>query len=118
MLVLLQGGGLLSRLGLRDDAIRSVIMARDIVPRAFSCDYALVAELLRSWGPSWRDHNCLSGGVDGEGAALLHTSCSLYVGSVDPHAGMRDVQLSLDTSASLGLSGVYQVLSKRSNNWD
>lgn len=66
LLLLRQGGSLLSRLGLRDDAIRSVMMARDIVPRVFCCDYSLVAEILRGWGPSWRDHTCLTGGVTGE----------------------------------------------------
>ena len=36
-------------------------MHRDIVPRAFACDYSPVAELLRRVGPSFRDHHCLSG---------------------------------------------------------
>eukprot|EP00882_Tetradesmus_deserticola_P021861 GHRQ01023674.1.p3 GENE.GHRQ01023674.1~~GHRQ01023674.1.p3 ORF type:complete len:102 (-),score=42.52 GHRQ01023674.1:419-724(-) len=62
---LLQGGTLLARLGLKEDIIRCVIATRDIVPRAFSCDYSPVAELLRSWGPSWRDHSCLAGGATG-----------------------------------------------------
>ncbi|KAF8067235.1 choline monooxygenase [Scenedesmus sp. PABB004] len=66
------GGDLLSRLGLPDDIIRGVVMTRDIVPRAFSCDYRLVAELLRSWGQSWREHSCLSGGASGEGRRQLY----------------------------------------------
>lgn len=53
--------GLLASQGLPPDAIRNVFMTRDIVPRAFSCDYSLVAELLRSWGPHWREHRCLNG---------------------------------------------------------
>lgn len=69
---LLQGTSLLSQLGLPDDIIRSVMMTRDIVPRAFSCDYTLVADLLRSWGPSWRDHSCLAGGVTGTGRRQLY----------------------------------------------
>jgi len=48
------------------------MMTRDIVPRAFSCDYTLVAELLRSWGPSWREHSCLTGGATGTGRRQLY----------------------------------------------
>lgn len=43
-------------------------MSRDIVPRAFACDYTIVADLLRSWGPAWREHHCLQvrgGGLGG-----------------------------------------------------
>lgn len=68
----LQGTSLLTKLGLPDDAIRSIMMTRDIVPRAFSCDYTLVAELLRSWGPSWREHSCLAGGATGDGRRQLY----------------------------------------------
>lgn len=52
--------GLLQKLGLGEGAVRNVIMTRDIVPRAFACDYSLVGDILRSWGPNWRDHNCLN----------------------------------------------------------
>lgn len=65
-------GSLLSRLGLPEDVLRGVIMSRDIVPRAFSCDYSPVAELLRSWGPSWREHSCLSGGASGADRRQLY----------------------------------------------
>ena len=41
---------LLERLGLPPGAIRNVIMHRDIVPRAFACDYTLVADLLARVG--------------------------------------------------------------------
>jgi hypothetical protein len=54
------GAGLLERLGLGEGAVRNVLMSRDIVPRAFACDYSLVADILRSWGPNWREHNCLN----------------------------------------------------------
>ncbi len=50
----------LSTLGLPEHLVRNVIMARDIVPRAFACDYGLVSELLRSWGPSFKIHGGLS----------------------------------------------------------
>jgi len=52
--------GLLSGLGLGKDHIVNVIMTRDIVPRAFACDYSLVADLLRSWGAGFKDHCCLA----------------------------------------------------------
>eukprot|EP00878_Enallax_costatus_P023268 GHUV01024738.1.p1 GENE.GHUV01024738.1~~GHUV01024738.1.p1 ORF type:complete len:246 (+),score=46.02 GHUV01024738.1:984-1721(+) len=48
------------------------MMARDIVPRAFSCDYSLLAEILRGWGPNWKDHTCLTGGATGEGRRQLY----------------------------------------------
>lgn len=66
------GGTLLARLGLSEDIIRCCIATRDIVPRAFSCDYSPVAELLRSWGPSWREHSCLAGGASGAGRRQLY----------------------------------------------
>lgn len=36
-------------------------MYRDIVPRAFGCDYALVADLLKQWLPSFKTHPPLQG---------------------------------------------------------
>ena len=54
---------LMSSLGLRDHTIRNVIMHRDIVPRAFSCDYSPVADILKGWGAGFRDHTSL--GYDG-----------------------------------------------------
>jgi hypothetical protein len=37
----------------------AVIMHRDIVPRAFACDYSLVADLLARVGDGFREHGCL-----------------------------------------------------------
>ncbi|KXZ44292.1 hypothetical protein GPECTOR_70g523 [Gonium pectorale] len=51
---------LLARLGLPPAAVRNVIMARDVVPRAFACDYSPVADILRSWGSSFKEHSCLN----------------------------------------------------------
>ncbi|KAG2498160.1 hypothetical protein HYH03_003917 [Edaphochlamys debaryana] len=51
---------ILSRLGLPDSIVRNVIMARDVVPRAFACDYSLVADILKGWGPSFKGHCCLN----------------------------------------------------------
>lgn len=52
---------LLSKLGLNDFMIKNVIMHRDIVPRAFACDYTLVADLLKRVGDSFKGHGCLQG---------------------------------------------------------
>uniref|UniRef100_A0A383V8M5 Fungal lipase-type domain-containing protein n=1 Tax=Tetradesmus obliquus TaxID=3088 RepID=A0A383V8M5_TETOB len=49
-------GGLLGKLGLAHEKVVNVVMTRDIVPRAFVCDYTLVAELLKSWLPSFKEH--------------------------------------------------------------
>lgn len=53
--------GLLKKLGLPIGAVRNVVMHKDIVPRAFACDYSLVADLLRRVGESFREHKCLNG---------------------------------------------------------
>jgi len=53
--------GLLHSFGLSDDHIINVIMHRDIVPRAFACDYTVVADLLKQWVPSFKDHALLHG---------------------------------------------------------
>ncbi len=55
-------GGILGAMGLPLGSVRNVMMPRDIVPRAFACDYTLVADLLKRVGPSFREHRCLSGG--------------------------------------------------------
>jgi len=52
--------GLLQRLGLADDSVVNVIMTRDIVPRAFVCDYTLVADVLKRWVPSFKEHGGLA----------------------------------------------------------
>ena len=50
-----QIGAVLERMGLNSGAIRNIMMHRDIVPRAFTCDYALVADLLPVVGDSFRN---------------------------------------------------------------
>ena len=50
---------LLERLGLPTGAIRNIIMHRDIVPRAFACDYKLVADILARVNDGFREHGCL-----------------------------------------------------------
>ena len=54
--------GILKRFGLSQDHVRNILMHKDIVPRAFACDYSLVAELLRAVGGSFREHQCLQPG--------------------------------------------------------
>lgn len=61
----LDGGGgssLLHRLGLPEGAIRNVMMSRDIVPRAFACNYASVADILARVSDGFRYHVCLQNG--------------------------------------------------------
>ena len=48
-------GAVLQRMGLNSGAIRNIMMHRDIVPRAFACDYALVADLLPMVSESFRN---------------------------------------------------------------
>ncbi|PSC69354.1 alpha beta-hydrolase isoform B [Micractinium conductrix] len=52
--------GVLGLLDLPEGAIRNVLMHKDIVPRAFACDYSLVADLLRRVSDSFKDHACLN----------------------------------------------------------
>ncbi|MEW5317045.1 MAG: hypothetical protein WDW38_008376 [Sanguina aurantia] len=46
---------LFSKLGLHNSIIRNIVMHRDIVPRAFTCDYSLVTDVLKGWGNSFRE---------------------------------------------------------------
>jgi hypothetical protein len=52
-------------------------MHKDIVPRAFACDYTLVADLLKRVADSFREHRCLnssrtvSPGAGAEAAAQM-----------------------------------------------
>lgn len=62
-------GALLPRLGLDPHVITNVVMHRDIVPRAFVCDYTPVAEMLKSWLPSFKSHTGLA-------ACKHHKVCS------------------------------------------
>ncbi|XP_057776663.1 phospholipase A1 PLIP2, chloroplastic-like [Salvia miltiorrhiza] len=54
------GDRLLHNLGLPRDHVRSITMHRDIVPRAFSCNYPNhVAEFLKAVNGNFRNHPCL-----------------------------------------------------------
>ncbi|CAD5183179.1 unnamed protein product [Musa acuminata subsp. malaccensis] len=55
------GQRVLEELGLDEGFVRSVIMHRDIVPRAFSCDYPNhVAHVLKRLNGAFRSHPCLN----------------------------------------------------------
>ena len=50
---------LLETLRLPDGAVRNVVLNNDIVPRAFACDYSLVASILGSIYAAFRNHASL-----------------------------------------------------------
>ncbi|KAJ4797500.1 Alpha/beta-Hydrolases superfamily protein [Rhynchospora pubera] len=55
------GQKILEFLGLQEEFVRSVMMHRDIVPRAFSCSYPKqVAMLLKRLNGAFRIHHCLN----------------------------------------------------------
>ncbi|KFM27972.1 DnaJ-like protein subfamily B member 4 [Auxenochlorella protothecoides] len=77
--------GLLCALGLDEGAVRGVTMHRDIVPRAFACDYAPLAEVLRRLSAAFRGHGGLAPGA-GRQAMYRHVG-RLYV--LQPPAELR-----------------------------
>ncbi|KAK7269625.1 hypothetical protein RIF29_22358 [Crotalaria pallida] len=55
------GDNLLEKLGLPRSHVQAITMHRDIVPRAFSCNYPNhVAELLKAVNRNFRNHPCLN----------------------------------------------------------
>ncbi|KAM1279284.1 hypothetical protein ACFX13_032170 [Malus domestica] len=55
------GYQLLRKLGLPQSHVQSIMLHRDIVPRAFSCNYPNhVAELLKALNGNFRNHPCLN----------------------------------------------------------
>uniref|UniRef100_A0A1J3FKR0 Lipase n=1 Tax=Noccaea caerulescens TaxID=107243 RepID=A0A1J3FKR0_NOCCA len=60
-LVICGGDRLLKKLGLPKSHVQAITMHRDIVPRAFSCNYPYhVAELLKAVNGNFRSHPCLN----------------------------------------------------------
>lgn len=58
------GQKILDELGVDEDDIHCVIMHRDIVPRAFSCNYPNhIAQLLKRLQGTFRSHPCLNRNV-------------------------------------------------------
>lgn len=68
--------GLLAKMGLGDEHILNVIMHRDIVPRAFVCDYTMVEGLLTKWMPSLKS----LGGL--QGPSHSHKSLYSFIGRI------------------------------------
>ena len=66
-------------MGLQEGAVRNVLLARDIVPRAFACDYTLVADILKRVSPSFREHRCLSNGARVVSVGSLEDGVMLHV---------------------------------------
>ncbi|KAK9743145.1 hypothetical protein RND81_03G220100 [Saponaria officinalis] len=55
------GDKIMEQLGLEENMVQSVILHRDIVPRAFSCNYPRqVAQVLERLNGSFRTHPCLN----------------------------------------------------------
>lgn len=62
------GQKILDELGLDENHIHCVMMHRDIVPRAFSCNYPnYVAQLLKRLNTTFHSHPCLNNNV-----SILH----------------------------------------------
>lgn len=58
------GQKILDQLGLDDNHVHCVMMHRDIVPRAFSCNYpTYVAQILKRLNATFRSHPCLNKNV-------------------------------------------------------
>ncbi len=53
-----------------------MIMHRDIVPRAFACDYMAMADLLVSWMPSFKSLHGL------QGPANTHKTLYSFLGRI------------------------------------
>ena len=59
------GDRLLRKLGLPQNHVQAITMHRDIVPRAFSCNYPNhVAEILKAVNGNFRNHPCLNNQVN------------------------------------------------------
>lgn len=54
-------------------------MSFDIVPRAFACDYSLVADLLKRVSDAFREHACLNGNRAVRAAAGCCTCWPLWL---------------------------------------
>ena len=59
--IMCEGDRILRKLGLPKSHIQAVMLHRDVVPRAFSCNYPdHVAEVLKRLNSSFRNHPCLN----------------------------------------------------------
>lgn len=75
--VFCNGQKILDQLGLDENHIHCVMMHRDIVPRAFSCNYPKhVAQLLKRLCGPFRSHPCLNRNVSILSISLISLSTS------------------------------------------
>ena len=56
-----RAGGVLQRLGFRDEQVKNIALTHDIVPRAFACDYSPAAPILRRLNKSFHEVSTLRG---------------------------------------------------------
>jgi len=77
-------GSILERFGLPEDMVRNIIMHRDIVPRAFTCDYSPVRDFMRSWGKKYSDHGPLKSASPLSGKVLMYSHIG-RVFALQPH---------------------------------
>lgn len=71
--VFCNGQKILDKLGLDEGNVHCVMMHRDIVPRAFSCNYpSYVAQLLKRLNGTFRSHPCLNKNVSILLRAIIH----------------------------------------------
>lgn len=98
-------GLLMRRLGIPSDLLVNVMMHKDIVPRAFVCDYTAVADLLKQWMPSFRDHTTLS-------SQQAHKSLYNFVGTLAvlrPDDGAHFVSGDNDHPMLPSMAGLYKL---------
>lgn len=70
---------ILDHLGLDENHVHCVMMHRDIVPRAFSCNYpSYVAQVLKRLNGTFRNHPCLNKNVSIDVFRLLMRYSRLY----------------------------------------
>lgn len=74
------GDQLLHKLGLPQSHIQAITLHRDIVPRAFSCNYPNhVAELLKALSGNFRNHPCLNNQVKPFSVSEKHINVMKYI---------------------------------------
>ena len=93
--------------------VRNIIMHRDIVPRAFTCDYSPVRDFMRSWGKKYSDHGPLKSASPLSGKVLMYS----HIGRVFALQTHKDqVYVGQVTSAAAG-SAVLAWVGPNSGNW-
>ncbi|XP_017242060.1 phospholipase A1 PLIP2, chloroplastic isoform X2 [Daucus carota subsp. sativus] len=102
--VMCGGDRLLQKLGLPRSHIQSIAMHRDIVPRAFSCNYPNhVAELLKAVNRNFKNHPCLKNQPDEKFSPhheLLPPGSGLYILSC-PVSDVMDAEKQIRAAQSL-----------------